>query len=115
SIDTQGNRTYFLGRASGVINVGGNKVHPEEVENMVRELPGISDARVSGKSSPILGQIVALEVEASGLKDAEADLLKQRVRDYCRQLLPKYKVPAMISIVSKLPVNAAGKIDRKSA
>lgn len=115
SIEVVGDRVYFLGRASGVINVGGNKVHPEELERLVRQLPEVLDARVTGRKSPIMGQIVALEVEASERDGDDVEMLKKRIREYCRELLPSYKVPAIISVVQRLPVNDAGKIDRKRA
>jgi len=118
-LDTQdqviasGDRVYFLGRASGVINVGGNKVHPEEVESLVREVPGVRNALVSGRSSPLMGQLVLLEVQADDLSAAACAELKRRIRDHCRQHLPKYKMPALINIVQELAVSESGKVERK--
>ena len=118
-LDTQDNvqlindRVFFVGRATGIINVGGNKVHPEEVENLVREIPGVQNALVSGRSSPIMGQLVLLEVQAEHLWAEEPRELKRRIRDHCRAHLPNYKVPALINIVQELAVSESGKIERK--
>lgn len=105
-------RVHFLGRATGIINVGGNKVHPEEVENLVREIPEVQNALVSARKSPIMGQIVLLEVQAGDLSAAESDELKRRIRDHCRKYLPNYKVPALINIVEELAVAESGKVER---
>jgi acyl-CoA synthetase (AMP-forming)/AMP-acid ligase II len=105
----------FLGRASGAINVGGNKVHPEEVENIVRELPGVENAAVSGRSNPIMGQLVYLEVQAGNISAEQGKRLKNQIRDHCRQHLPKYKVPALISFVDELAISTSGKLDRKGS
>jgi acyl-coenzyme A synthetase/AMP-(fatty) acid ligase len=105
-------RVHFLGRVTGLINVGGNKVHPEEVENLVREMPGIQNALVSAKASPILGQLVVLDVQAGDLSPRESMELKRRIRDHCRKHLPDYKVPALINVVRELAVSESGKIER---
>lgn len=105
-------RVHFLGRATGIINVGGNKVHPEEVENVVREIPEVQNALVSARSSPIMGQIVLLEVQAGNLSVDASKALKRRIRDHCRKHLPNYKVPALINIVETLAVADSGKVER---
>jgi acyl-CoA synthetase (AMP-forming)/AMP-acid ligase II len=113
AVEVKNDRVHFLGRVSGVINVGGNKVHPEEVENLVRQIPGIENALVSGRSSPIMGQLVLLEVQAANLSDEESRKLSSRIRDHCRKHLPNYKVPALINIVQELAVSESGKVERK--
>ncbi len=115
SVQVNNGRVYFLGRATGVINVGGNKVHPEEVENLVREMPGIENALVSARNSPIMGQLVALQVQARAQSAEEPGALKRRIREHCRQHLPDYKVPALITVVEDLAVSESGKVDRKQA
>ena len=106
-------RVYFIGRASGVINVGGNKVHPEEVENLVRELPGIQNATVNARNSPIMGQLVSLDVQAGSLSSEQRQALKDQIRKHCRAHLQKYKVPALINFVDTLEITESGKIARK--
>jgi acyl-CoA synthetase (AMP-forming)/AMP-acid ligase II len=109
-------RVYFLGRNSGIINVGGNKVHPEEVENVVRAIPGVENVRVRARKNPIMGQLVAMELQRGTMNSQESDAeFKRRVRDYCKQHMPAYKVPAMITLVPDLALSASGKIDRKQS
>lgn len=115
AVHVKDDRVHFLGRASGVINVGGNKVHPEEVENLVREIPGVENARVIGRSSPIMGQLVCLEVQTARLSDQESGELKSQIREHCRRHLPNYKVPALINIVQELALSESGKVDRKQS
>ncbi len=112
SVQVTDNRVHFLGRASGIINVGGNKVHPEEVENLVRTIPGVENALVSARKSPIVGQLVALEVQAGTLTMEEPGELKRRIREHCRRHLPNYKIPALITVVADLAVAESGKVER---
>ncbi|WP_213999856.1 AMP-binding protein [Arsukibacterium sp.] len=84
-------RVLFLGRASGVINVGGNKVHPEQVEQVILEVPGIVAARVYGKHSSILGQLVMAQIVASPATDEKE--LVVRVTQHCQQQLQRHQLP----------------------
>src|SRR5262245_32755960 len=61
-VEFQGDRVVFVGRTSDIINVGGNKVHPLEVERVIRTVAGVADVRVYGKASSIVGQLVACEI-----------------------------------------------------
>ena len=81
----------FLGRESEVINVGGQKVFPSEVENVVLSADNVSDATVFAQQHPVLGQVLCARVT---LKESEAaDALTGRLREHCRARLAKYKVP----------------------
>lgn len=103
-------RVYFIGRASGAINVGGNKVNPEEVENLIRQVDGVIDVRILGKKSSMLGQLVAAEVVAEAGMDKQE--LKRSLLHHCRSQLQSWQVPAFISFVPELTVTAAGKRER---
>lgn len=115
-LDTQdlvrvdGDRVYFLGRASGAINVGGNKVHPEEVENVLRENPNVFDVRVFGKPNSMVGQLVAAEVVTADGVDIK--LLRLEIQQHCRGKLELWQCPASIMFVSHLKETAAGKRKR---
>ncbi len=61
-IEVRGDRCFFIGRRGGVINVGGAKVHPEEVEAVLNSLDSVRAARVFAKASPITGALVAAEI-----------------------------------------------------
>lgn len=117
-LDTQdlvridGDRVRFLGRSSGAINVGGNKVHPEEVENVIRDLPEVFEVRVFAKSSSIMGQLVAAEVVAAA--EADAGALRRQIQQHCRSMLEPWQCPALVILVDRLQETAAGKRERTS-
>ncbi|HYB54986.1 MAG TPA: fatty acid--CoA ligase family protein [Alphaproteobacteria bacterium] len=87
----------FLGRTSEVLNVGGQKVFPAEVENVLLGAEGVVEATVFGRRHPLLGQAVCARVSLSRGEDAEA--AAQRLRLYCLERLAKFKVPMRIEVV----------------
>lgn len=97
----------LLGRGSMVINTGGEKVFPEEVEIAVRDHPNVHDAMVVGGKDPRFGQrvtaIVALEPGATLTLDALAE--------HCRGLLAGYKVPRALIEVEEIRRTPVGKLD----
>lgn len=103
-------RVLFLGRASGTINVGGNKINPEAIENIVREVEGVLDVRIYAKRSSMMGQLVAAEVIAT--TGADTKTLRRRIQQHCQSCLETWQMPALIGFVSELSVTAAGKIAR---
>jgi long-chain acyl-CoA synthetase len=95
-VETDGEWVRFLGRTGDLINVGGNKVHPAEVESVLLEMPGVVDVSVHGESHPLTGQIVAATVR---LAQAEpADQFKIRMRRFCGDRLTAYKIPARVRL-----------------
>ena len=113
-VELRGDRYHFAGRRDGVINVGGLKVHPEEVEAIVNRHPRVKMSLVKAKRSPIIGAIVVADVvlaaneeSGEGGKRLEAEIIAA-----CRDALPWYKVPASVKVVSSLAVSAAGKLIR---
>lgn len=113
-VDIVGNRCHFRGRLSGVINVGGAKVQPEEVETVVNAHPSVFMSRVRERKNPILGALVEAEIvlrePAGGPSDAAP--LKAEILAHCRRELAAHKVPSRIAIVATLPVTAGGKLAR---
>ncbi len=109
-----GDRFHFAGRRSGVINVGGQKVHPEEVEAVIMRDEAVRIAQVRGRSSPITGTLVVADIVL--LPDAgDTTDIKARIMAACRAALPPHKVPAMLHEVSDLAVAASGKLERRRA
>jgi long-chain acyl-CoA synthetase len=88
----------FLGRHSEVINVGGQKVLPTEIEDVLIEAEGVAAAVVQGVPHPLLGQAVVARVALTVPEDLKA--LTERLRDHCRARLQKYKVPMRFEIVA---------------
>lgn len=105
-------RVIFLGRASGVINVGGNKVHPEQVEQVLLQYPGVRQARVYAKASSVLGQLVIADIVVDSATDAKT--LQAQLLHHCQAQLERYQLPARFNIVSSLATNAVGKLSRKA-
>jgi len=105
------NRVYFLGRDSGAINVGGNKVQPESIERVLLAHPAVAMAKVTGKKNPITGALVhasvTLKDESSEKTDASG------LRAWCTERLARHEVPAIISIVDELKIESSGKLSRR--
>jgi acyl-coenzyme A synthetase/AMP-(fatty) acid ligase len=110
-VEQRGTRYYFAGRRGGIINVGGLKIHPEEVEAVINRQPGVRLSRVSGRKNPITGAIVVAEVVADGAT-FDANALKAEILAGCRNALPVQKVPAMLRFVPTLEITAGGKLAR---
>lgn len=107
-----GDRYLFLGRANGAINVGGNKVFPEEVEQIICQVDGVALALVRARRSSITGALVeAVVVPAAGVTDRKA--LVRAVQAHCRAHLPAFKTPAIVTVSDSLETAATGKIMRQ--
>jgi acyl-coenzyme A synthetase/AMP-(fatty) acid ligase len=95
-VETDGEYVRILGRDSEVINVGGEKVYPAEVESVLLEMDNIVDATVVGRPSPITGQVVVANVFLRA-PERRNDLIR-RMRTYCKARLAPYKIPVTIEI-----------------
>jgi acyl-coenzyme A synthetase/AMP-(fatty) acid ligase len=116
-LERRGDRYHFAGRKGGIINVGGLKVHPEEVEGVINRHPQVRMSLVRPRKSPITGAIVVAEVvlreqAKSDGADARIGALRGEILDLCRAGLAQHKVPAMIRFVPALLVAASGKLER---
>jgi len=115
-VELRAARYHFVGRRGGIINVGGLKVHPEEIEAVINRHPQVRMSLVRRKQSPITGSLVVADVV---LKSEQPSAGAQRIelRDdilkLCRAALPRHKVPVAISFVPTLPVTATGKLVRR--
>ncbi|MFE3959313.1 AMP-binding protein [Nocardia sp. NPDC059091] len=96
----------FLGRDATTINTGGEKVFAEEVELVVRGLPGVADAVVVGRPSEKWGQEVVALYQA-----ADLTVTDQQLREGCRQALAGYKIPKSFIRVDHIGRHANGKTD----
>ncbi|HEX4174546.1 MAG TPA: AMP-binding protein [Acidimicrobiales bacterium] len=96
---------WIEGRTSDLINRGGNKVFPEQVEEVLRLVPGVDDVAVVGRADERLGEVpVAVVVGSARDEDLEAA---------CRAELAPYKVPVVFARADALPRNEIGKLLRK--
>lgn len=99
-VETDGEYMKILGRKSEIINVGGEKVYPIEVENIIQELDNVAEVTVFGKKNPIMGSIVCAKVRL--LKEEDKKQFITRLKIYCRQKLQSYKVPVKLIIDDEL-------------
>jgi acyl-CoA synthetase (AMP-forming)/AMP-acid ligase II len=102
---------HFTGRGTAMIKTAGSNVSPEEVESVIRELTGVSDAFVIGLPHPIRGEEVAVVVVSVGSMVTEDALTR-----YARAELASYKVPRHVRLISEgqVPLLPTGKVDRVS-
>jgi acyl-coenzyme A synthetase/AMP-(fatty) acid ligase len=115
-VELRGDRYYFIGRSNGVINVGGLKAHPEEIEAVINRRAEVRMSRARSRRSPITGAIVVADVIlADGCDDGEREEIRKRILADCRAHLASHKVPAMIRFVEALDITAAGKLARTDA
>lgn len=111
-VELRGDRYHFVGRRGGIINIGGLKVHPEEIEAAINSHHAVRMSRARSRRSPITGSIVVADVIlAANGRHREKEIRDEILRD-CREALASYKVPAVINFVETLDVTAAGKLAR---
>jgi acyl-coenzyme A synthetase/AMP-(fatty) acid ligase len=113
-VEVRDGRCYFAGRRGGIINVGGLKVHPEEIETIINRHGAVRQSRVKPRKSPLIGAIVVADIVlAPDTSDAEA--VKQDVLSLCRASLPPHKIPAIVNVVAAIEMTAGGKVARGHA
>lgn len=110
----EGDRILFLGRESGAINVGGNKVRPEEIERVLLAHPEVAFAAAGAKRSGITGSLVVAEVVLR-TPGPVPPVTASELRAWCVERLDRHKVPALIRLVERLDIGVSGKISRSSA
>jgi acyl-coenzyme A synthetase/AMP-(fatty) acid ligase len=113
-LELRGDRYHFAGRREGIVNVGGQKVHPEEVEAVINQHQAVQMSRVRGRSSRITGAIVVADVVVRP-GAGPLDRIRDDILNACRQALPPHKVPAMLTEVAGLDVTESGKLVRRGA
>lgn len=112
-VEVDGDYLRILGRATEIINVGGEKVYPAEVENALMQATNVRDATVVGKKNPITGQIVVAQVSLH--EPEEAREAGRRLREHCLQRLAPYQVPMLIQVVDELSYSDRFKKMRRAA
>jgi long-chain acyl-CoA synthetase len=95
-VEVKGEYVKILGRATDLINVGGEKVYPIEVESVLLKFDGVLDVRVYGESNPLMGKVVAAEIQVASENDTR-DFIKG-LRTFCSQNLEKFKIPVKINL-----------------
>jgi acyl-coenzyme A synthetase/AMP-(fatty) acid ligase len=110
-VELRDDRYHFVGRRGGVINIGGQKVHPEEIEAVINCHPDVRMSRVRARKNPMTGAIVVADVVPVA-KHMPLEALKGEIIEACRSTLARHKVPASIDFVTTIEVAASGKLVR---
>jgi acyl-coenzyme A synthetase/AMP-(fatty) acid ligase len=113
-VERRGDRYYFLGRRTGIINIGGLKVHPEEVEAQINMHPAVRMSCARPRRNPITGSVIVADVvlRNDNGNEGQIERIESEILQLCRERLPKHKVPVKLHFVSSLAVAEAGKIVR---
>jgi len=105
-VEVVGDRVLFRGRNDGVVNVGGVKVVPEQVEALLLSVAGVGDAAVAAVPSPITGQLLTARIVP--VPNMSEEILRDRLRDALSTLPPAAR-PRRIELVERLPLAPSGK------
>lgn len=114
-VEVRDRRCIFIGRRDGIINVGGSKICPEEVEAVINLHSEVHMSVVRAKQNPATGSIVVADIVLRGGASSErrdTELIRNEILHSCRKLLPRHKVPVIISFVPALAMAPSGKIQR---
>jgi len=99
---------FLVGRRSDTIKAGAHRVHPQDVEDAIAELPAVREVAVVGVDDELLGQVIKAVV----VLNEGAELSPMQVQAHCRERLANYKVPKFVEFVTSLPRTSSGKIRR---
>ena len=109
-VELRADRVLFAGRLDGRVNVGGVKVSPEAVEQVLLDVPGVQDALVQAAANPVTGHILtALVVPAPGMEEGA---LRTAIRAAVADLPPAAR-PRLVTMTERIALGAAGKKTRK--
>jgi len=97
AVEVDGEYIKILGRKSEIINVGGEKVFPQEVENVISEMDNVAEVLVYGEKNSITGNIVCAKVRLSIPEDPRT--FTKSLKQHCSQNLQNYKVPVKVQFV----------------
>ena len=99
---------FLVGRNDDVINIGGEKIIPNEIEEMIKQIPEIEDIVAFGIDNEIFGKTIKVNI----IKKNNSNLDKTKILSYCLKNLEKFKIPSKIEFVDKIPKNEYGKVKR---
>lgn len=111
-VEVDGEYFRILGRVTDLINVGGQKVYPAEIEEVIMTIPNVVDVAVFGESNPLLGQIIVARVALA--EPESVDSIKSRVRIACKERLAPYKIPTRVVIAQEALYTARHKKSRQA-
>ena len=108
-LDTDG-FLFIVDRLKDMIISGGENIYPAEVENVLADMPGVTDIAVVGVADEQWGEMVVAVLCTS----AGSDISLEDLREYAARGLARYKLPRRIEVVDAMPRNASGKLDKRA-
>lgn len=96
-VETDGEYIKVLGRKSEIINVGGQKVYPAEVESVLQTISGVAEAEVFGEPNALLGHVVCAKIRVADGIELDKKLLKRTIKRLCSEKLQSFQIPAKIT------------------
>jgi long-chain acyl-CoA synthetase len=96
-VEVDGDYFRILGRQCEIINVGGQKVYPAQVESVVQEIPKVAEVTVYGEKNAIMGQIVCAAIRLR--ESCDARHFHRELREFCRQRLQEFQIPVRVRLV----------------
>jgi acyl-coenzyme A synthetase/AMP-(fatty) acid ligase len=99
AVEVDGDYIKILGRKSEIINVGGEKVYPAEVESTLQTMDGVQEAVVTGQAHPLTGNIVVAKVKLD--TDETLAEFRKRMREHCGSRLSRFKIPQKVELVEQ--------------
>jgi long-chain acyl-CoA synthetase len=96
-VEVDGDYFRILGRQSEIINVGGQKVYPAQVESVVQSMPEVAEVSVYGEKNAIMGEIPCAAIRLRQPRDARQ--FHRELRQFCRQRLQEFQIPVRIRLV----------------
>jgi len=110
-VEVDGEYLKILGRKSEIINVGGEKVYPAEVESVIQEMKNVVEVTVYGEKNPIMGNVVCAKVRLKDDEDKKE--FTKRLKTYCKKTLQSFKIPVKVIIEDTAQYNERFKKTRK--
>ncbi|MBU3676204.1 MAG: long-chain fatty acid--CoA ligase [Chitinophagaceae bacterium] len=95
-VEVDGEWMHILGRASEIINVGGQKVYPAEIETVLQTMDNVRHVVAKGEPHPLMGQVVSVLVQID--QDETEIAFRQRMRAFCKDKLASFKIPVFVSL-----------------
>ena len=105
-VEMRNSEVALTGRVSELINIAGKKVNPREVEQIILQIDGVHEAKVYGEPAGARGEVVAAAVVA------EPGVTREQVREHCRARLSAHKVPRIVKLIERIPLDERGKVKR---
>ena len=103
SVEVKGDYIKILGRKSEIINIGGEKVYPQEVEDVILQIENVKDVVVYGQKNPILGNIVCADFTLIEPNENE-EKIDKIIKNFCASKLERYKVPLKVNLVDGIKI-----------